>query len=138
MSRHVERKKRDAHGKTRPRSTDRAIYIGLIMIGAFVVGLGFPLTSGRYWREMGWAYLALMALLINVYAFRAYLGAELAPFQKSLARLPLRCVGYGTRGGKPIEAAHNQPDARRALAGSLALSLLILGVLAALIIPRHL
>jgi hypothetical protein len=113
---------------------DSAIYGGLILIGLFVALLAIPLFQG-HWREALLAYLVLMAALINFYAWRSYRSQHLAHWQKALARLPLRFAGYGTRGGKPLEAAHGQPAVRRAIVISIVVCIVVLVVLAIVMVP---
>ena len=105
------------------------------MIGIFAAVLAIPLTGGEYWREVALAYLVIMTAFINLFARQAYLGRQLAPWQQALARLPLRPAGYGTRGGKPLEAAHGHAAARRALLISAVVSVVALIVIAVLLLP---
>ncbi len=120
----------------RPRTPDGAIYIGLLMIGSFAVLLGFLFTEGKHWREVGLGYLIAIAYLVNLYTFRAYRGTTLAGWQAALARLPLRCVGYGTRGGRPLEAAKGQENARTMLLVSIATSVVVIAGLSFWLFPR--
>lgn len=127
-------RKRKVHRADQPRPTpDGAIYAGLTLIGVFITLLAVPLTGGDHWREVALGYVIAMAWLTNLYAYRAYRGAHLSHWQAALARLPLRCAGYGTRGGKPIEAAKGHDNARRALIGSVIVSVLVIAVVAALL-----
>jgi hypothetical protein len=128
VSKTAASKKRKDSRPAAARSADKAIYAGFIMIGVFLTLLSFPLFDGQ-WRWPMLGYIALVALLINLHTFRAYLGRELAGWQKALARLPMRCVGYGTRGGKPLEAAHGQPDAKRMMLMTLVFSLVLIAAL---------
>ena len=129
------KKKALARRPTGSTTSDLSIYIGLLMIGGAVVIGALLLTEGQHWREVALAYLVLMAFLVNLYAFGAYQGKRLANWQQALARLPLRWVGYGTKRGKPLTAAHDAPAARKMLIVSIIVSVLILIVLAFLLIP---
>jgi hypothetical protein len=123
--------------KSRPDSAraDRGIYIGFLIIGLAVVGAAFLLTTGSRWREVALGYLIAMAWLVNLYAISAYLGKPLAHWQAALARLPMRCVGYGTRHGKPLEACHGQQNAKMIIFVSVAFSVVVLVGLSFLLIP---
>jgi hypothetical protein len=129
------KKKAPARRPTGSTTSDLSIYIGLLIIGGAVVIGAYLLTTGGHWREVALAYLVLMAFLVNLYAFGAYQGKRLANWQQALARLPLRWVGYGTKRGKPLTAAHDAPAARKMLIVSIIVSVLILIVLAFLLIP---
>jgi hypothetical protein len=128
------RRRRSTPPATGRAPSDGTIYAGFALIGFFVVLLAFPLFEGN-WRVPLVAYVALVAILVNLYAWRAYRSRHLARWQKSLARLPLRAAGYGTRSGKPLEAAHGQPEARRAIAISIAVSIVVVAGLAWALIP---
>jgi hypothetical protein len=131
-----QRKKRSPGRKpTGPTTSDLSIYIGLLMIGGAIVLGAYLLTTGAYWREVALGYLALMAFFINLYALGAYHGKRMANWQQALARLPLRFVGYGTRHGKPLAAAHNAAAARKMIGISMVASVIILIGLAFLLIP---
>jgi hypothetical protein len=110
-------------------ASDATIYAGLGLIGLFVLALSIPLFQG-HWRETLVAYLAVIAAMIQLYAWRAYASRPLAHWQKALARVPLRFVGYGGRDGRPIEAAHGHAEARRAIMVCGVVSLLIIAGLA--------
>lgn len=114
---------------------DRAVYTGFIMIGVFIILLSVPLTQGALWRHAVLLYLGLMAIFINRAAWRAYAGRRQFAWQASLARIPLRCVGYGVKGGKPIEAAHGKPEVRRIVLISIVFSIVLLAGLTVLFIP---
>ncbi|MCH8343616.1 MAG: hypothetical protein IH983_06485 [Planctomycetes bacterium] len=66
----------------------------------------------------------------------AYQGRRLAGWQQSLARLPLRWAGYGTKEGRPLEAARGSPRAKIVLLLSIATSILIIVLLTWLLILR--
>ena len=116
---------------------DGTIYLGLVIIGAAVVVLGFLLDGG--WHaltgSLAVGYLALMAWLTNHAAYRAYRGQPMANWKQALARLPMRCVGFGAKGGKPLEAAHDAASALRMLVVSAVFSVVVLAGLAGLLIP---
>ncbi len=106
----------------RPATTaDGGVYIGVIMIGAFGIWL-FTIVSDSAWTHGLLGYVIAVAFLVNLYTWRVCAGKPLAGWQRSLARLPLRFVGYGTRGGKPLEAAHGADRARAMLFVSIAAS----------------
>lgn len=131
------RHKAKAARPTSRRARDRTIYLGLVIIGAAVVVLGFLLEGG--WRtftgSLAVGYLALMAWLTNHSAYRAYRGQPMANWKQALARLPMRCVGFGAKGGKPLEAAHGAASAQRMIVISAVFSVLALAGLALLLIP---
>jgi len=91
------------------------------MIGAFGIWL-FTIVSDTAWTHGLLGYVIAVALLVNLYTWRVCAGKSLAGWQRSLARLPLRFVGYGTRGGKPLEAAHGSDRAMVMLFVSIAAS----------------
>jgi hypothetical protein len=119
---------------SRPMS-DKAVYIGIGIVGLFTVLLGWLFTDGLYWQAVALAYILLVAYLINLATFQVYRGKEVSNLQQSLARLPLRFIGYGTKEGKPLEAAHDHPETRTALLASILISALVIAALAALVIP---
>jgi hypothetical protein len=87
----------------------------------------------------GWfamAYIVLVAWLTNAAAIAVYRGRSLPPWRQALARLPLRFAGYGTKGGKPVEAAHDQPIAKTVIIASLVITVVLLVVLALFIVPE--
>lgn len=132
MSKHPHREK--SKGRPHRRAADRAVYIGLIMIGVFAIGLWYLIAEGT-WAHGLIGYVIAIAILVNLFTFQAYRGQALAGWQQSLARLPLRWVGYGTRHGKPLEAAKGSPSARAMLAVSLAASVIIVSLLSFWLIP---
>jgi uncharacterized protein (DUF983 family) len=133
MSKPSARKKQPPRRKPRrvqtdaPRTSDRQIYLGLLIIGGAVTLGAFLVSTGQSeaWRWTALGYLALMAVLMNLFAFRAYRGKKLANWQAALARVPLRFAGYGTKHGKPLTAAHNAAHARSTIVLSLVLSLVV-------------
>ncbi len=121
------RRKKRTVKQTIPVQTirDRTIYIGLLAIGGFIILLAGLLTEGRYWKEFALAYALVMVWLINYYTLRVYFGKHMANWKLALARIPLHFVGYGTKEGKPVDAAHGRPDARRMVIISIVVSLVI-------------
>lgn len=119
----------------RPRISDATLFLGFAIIGAFAV-LVLSLATGVEWPQIALGYVAAIAILINLYAFRAYRGGRLEGWQQALARVPLRFVGYGSRGGKPLEAAHDHPETRKALIVSVVVSGIVLVILALIAIPE--
>jgi len=132
------KRKKGAHADVRRTTSDRAIYIGLLIIGGFIVFLGLLLSAGdgslAGWFAFG--YLLLIAWVANTAAFAAYRGRALSPWRQALARLPLRCAGFGTRGGKPLSAAHDAPAARKMVIVSVVVSIVVLLVLAHWLVPE--
>lgn len=123
----ARRKAKTAHPNSNTGS-DAAVYVGLLMIGAFVIMLAWMVLQVP-WTELLVGYVIAMAILINLYAWQAYLGKSLAQWQQSLARLPLRIPGYGTKHGKPLVAAKGQADARMTLMLFFAGSVLLVAAL---------
>jgi hypothetical protein len=135
-SAHSKRRKTAAQAQERPLASDRTIYIGLLAISAFIIFLAFLLILERsHWKIFTVIYAAVIAYLVNLQAFRAYRGRQLANWQSALARLPLHWVGYKRTGGRPLAAAHDQPRVLRALFVSIVISLLIIAALALALIP---
>jgi hypothetical protein len=118
----ARRAREHRHSKPKPvrRTSDQAIYLGLGLVGGFLVILVWLLTDARYWREVLLGYLIAVGWLINLYTFQVYRGVHLPNWKQALARVPLRFAGYGTRDGKPLDAARNQPNAKLALLVSIA------------------
>ncbi len=128
LSKHPHREK--AKAAPPQRAPDGAIYTGLVMIGIFAIALWALFAQGiGTWKQGLIGYVIAMALLINIFTFQACRGRHLAGWQQSLARLPLRWVGFGTRQGKPLEAAHGSPRAKAMLAVSIAASVLLVALL---------
>ncbi len=140
MSRSSGKKHRRKDSRSRPaqsRISDRSIYGALIIIGLAVVALGFLQTTGKHWQEVLLGYLLIVMALVNMSAFNAYIGRQQAAWQRALARLPLQCVRYGTKHGKPIEAAHNSPRARNMVIISILFSLIVLTGLTLLLFRKQ-
>ena len=147
MTQTTKRRKRQKKVHSTPRAVeagaskptkDRTIYAGLILIGFFVVAFGWLLFPDNGWLSAGVTaviYVAIIAYLVNIHTWHVYRGRHLGNLSQSLARIPLRFVGYGTRDGKPLEAAHDHAEARNALMMSVLVSLLIVAGLALLLIP---
>jgi hypothetical protein len=116
----------------RTGAPDGAIYIGLVMIGAFAVWLWTIVTPELQgsWRHGLLVYVILVLALINAYTWQVYFGKRLYRWQQSLARLVLRWAGYGTRGGRPLEAAHGSRRAKVMLILAMATSVVIIAALA--------
>ena len=125
--------KRSAGRPKVPSATpDRTYYAGFAVIGAFAVFLVSVLTEGDFWKEAAVVYMALVAFQVNVSAFGVYRGkVPTAGWQRALARLPLRCAGYGSKGGHPIEAAHGEPKVLKVIIASIVFSVVVLAGLAA-------
>ena len=128
------RHKKQSDRERKPtRNSDASIYLGLGIIGAAIVGGAWLFSSGdpsvRGWAVVG--YVALIAWLINLYAFGVYRGRHLQNWKLALARLPLRCAGFGRKHGKPVEAAHDEPSARTMLIVSAVISVAIVAAAAA-------
>ena len=114
------------HHKPPPRSSpnlDGGVYIGILMIGAFGIWL-FTIVSDSAdaWKHGLLGYIIAVAFLVNLSAWQVCAGRTIVGWKQSLARLPLRCVGYGTRGGKPLAAAHGSDRAKMMLFVSIATS----------------
>ena len=117
----------------RQQDNDVAVYIGLLMIGLFSVALFGTLY--QTWQVFAVGYIIAILFLINLYGWRVYLGRDLAGWQRSLARLPMRFAGFGTKHGHALSAAKGQPQARTALLVCLVISLVIVGLAAYLLVP---
>ena len=114
-------KKSSTSRPARRTVSDGGVYIAFVLGGAFAMLL-WSIADPDSWRSGLIGYVIALAFLVNLYGWRAYLGRHLSRWQQSLARLPLRCVGYGTEGGRPIEAAHGAPSVQMILYVSLAAS----------------
>jgi hypothetical protein len=117
----------------RQQENDVAVYIGLLMIGLFSIALFGTLY--QTWQVFTVGYIIAILFLINLYGWRAYLGRELAGWQRSLAKLPLRFAGFGNRHGHPLSAAKGQPPARTALVVCLIVSAAIAAAATYLLVP---
>ena len=106
---------------------DGAVYFLFVTLGACVSFFAWLIAGGS---AVPWivGYVLAVLWLLNMSVVKAYRGGSMAPWQKSLARLPLRPAGYGVRGGKPVEAAHGEPVVRTALITTACVSLAIAAV----------
>lgn len=116
----AHRHQRARHGTQRPKPavkpmSDRAVYVGIIIVGLFVVMIGWLFTDGVYWRQTLLGYTLLMILSINFAGWDVCRGRRLPDWKHSLAKIPLRFAGFGTAAGKPLDAAHHQPAAKAAM-----------------------
>ncbi len=134
---HKAHKGRKSPGRSRPSGPpDGAVYIGLLMIGAFGIWLWtIVATDPDSWKHAVIGFVLAIAVLVNLYTWRVCAGKRLAPWQQSLARLPLRWVGYGTKGGKPLDAAHGSDRAKMMLFLSVATSAVVIALLTWQLIP---
>ncbi len=133
---HSGSKKTPARAHPRGQSPpDGAVYIGLVMIGVFAMVLWY-LVFEETWTHGLIGYVIAVAVLVNLYTWRVTQGRRLANWQQSLARLPLRWVGYGIPGGRPLEAAKASARARAMLAVSVATSVVMIVLLTLLLIPK--
>ena len=138
MGKSHHRPTRKSGGRSRPQRAgppDGAVYIGLLMIGGFAVGLWWIIADDS-WQQGLIGYAVAIAVLVNLYTWRVCMGRQVAPWQQSLARLPLRWVGFGTKGGKPLEAAHGSDRAKVMLFLSIATSAVGIALLTWWLIPQ--
>jgi hypothetical protein len=143
MSQTTKRRKRDKVKRrvhaTKPElpkpTSDKVIYSGLALIGFFVCAIG-SIIFEEQWRWMAVGYVALIAYLVNINVWHVYRGRHLGNLPSSLARIPLRFVGYGSKGGKPLEAAHDHASTLKAFFVSVIVSLLMVAVVALLLVPQ--
>jgi hypothetical protein len=106
---------------------DGAVYIGLVMIGAFGTWLWTIVAPGPdAWKHALLVYVCAMLVLVNLYTWRVYFGGRLANWKQSLARLSLRWAGFGTKGGRPLEAAHGSRQAKIMLILTMVTSVVII------------
>ena len=132
------RHERKVHSKARTKplqvTSDRAIYIGAIVIGFFfTVIAGLLLDS--HWREPLIIYVAGVSYLTVLATFAIYRGKHIPNWQQAMAKIPLRFVGYGKKGGKPLETAHGQANTRNALLMCMVVSLIFVGLLVVMLRP---
>ena len=141
MARAHHKSARKGHPRTArttdTRTVDGGVYIGLVMIGVFGIGLFSILSSGNTdaWKHGLLGYVIAVSFLVNLYTWQVCAGRTLAGWQQSLARLPLRCAGFGTRGGKPLAAAHGSDRAKMMLFVSIATSAVVIVGLTVWLIP---
>ncbi len=114
------------HHKPPPRpnsNLDGGVYIGILMIGGFGIWLVTIFSdSPDGWKHGLLGFIIAVGFLVNHAAWQVCGGKTIVGWKQSLARLPLRCVGYGTRGGKPLAAAHGSDRAKMMLFVSIATS----------------
>ena len=116
--------------------SDRSVYLGALIIGLFVIILGGLLSEASYWPHFAVGYLAVLLYQINAAGWSAYRGKPMPDWKHSLAKLPLRGAGFGSKTGKPVEAAHGQPAVRTALITFGVISLIVIAGLAFLVLAR--
>ena len=138
MKKNNPRHARELRNKARqvgPRyASDRTIYLITGLVGLFGTGIAWLLTDN--WRVPLWLYVTGVAYVINSATLAIYRGKHIINWQQAMAKIPLRLVGYGTKEGKPLEAAHDQPNTRNALLTCLIVSLLIVvGMAVLLVVP---
>jgi hypothetical protein len=128
QSRHTrELRHRQQQRQAAPRVTsDRAIYGGVILIGFFGTVLS-SLFAEVHWSKIAVLYVALIAYILNAATLAIFRGRHIPNWQQALARVPLRVVGYGTKHGKPLEAAHGQTAVLNAFFVSLLISVMVVG-----------
>jgi len=129
---HPHRRKA-AHAGPKRQRTDIVVYIVFVMVGLFAVPLAV-LFTGWGWRTIAVGYVAAMAILVNVFTAKACFGGKLTGWEKPMARVSLRFVGYGAEMDKPLSAARHDPRARLALVMSMLVSVLIVGGLYLLLV----
>ncbi len=113
---------------TRAVIPDGGIYTFIVGVGA--IGMVFWWASSPDdWQYGLVGYLIIIAVLVNLNAWRACKGRHLKSWQKSLARLPLRCAGYGAKGGRPIESAKGHQSANMMVYLSIAFSVVAIALL---------
>lgn len=119
------------------QTSDGAVYFVLAIIGLAIVAVAFLLEEGRgqLVGPVTVGYCAVMGWFAHISAWGAYRGRRMPNWRQALARLPLRCAGFGTKAGKPLEAAHNAPAAKTTILVSGVVTLVIFGALAVLLIP---
>lgn len=106
---------------------DGAVYFLFVTLGVCIGFFAWLIAGGS---AVPWivGYVLAVLWLLNMSVVKAYRGGSMAPWQKSLARLPLRPAGFGVRGGKPVEAAHGEPVVRTALITTACVSVAIAAV----------
>lgn len=129
-SRHGEQRAKPA---TQPMS-DRSVYLGALIVGFFVVMLGWLLSEGSFWRQVALGYLVLLILNVNFAGWDIVRGKKISDWKQALAKIPLRFAGYGTRDGKPLETAHDQPAAKKTMITFGIVSVLLVAGLGALLL----
>lgn len=129
-----KKSKKSSGSKSGPRqASDRDIYFVVLIVGAFGLMLWWVASRDTV-MYAGLGYLLTVAFYVNHSAMLAWKGQSMPHWRTAMARLPLRFAGYGRKGGKPLEAAHDQPDAGRTIVISTIVSLVVLIGLAAFLI----
>lgn len=111
--------------KPPPSNLDGGVYIGILMIGGFGIWLVTIWAGPEAWKQGLLGYVIAVGFLVNFYAWQVCAGRTIAGWKQSLARLPLRCAGYGTRNGKPLSAAHGSDRAKMMLYVSIATTFVV-------------
>ncbi len=114
---------------------DGGVYIVVLAIGLFGIWMWYLADLGP-WTHALIGYVMAVVVLINLNGWRVYHGKHLAGWQQSLARLVLRWAGYGTKGGKPLEASHGSEKAKMMLMVSFAASALLVAGLTWLLLEQ--
>ena len=104
--------------------------MGVVVVGFFAVTLASLFMGMEYWPVLTLAYLAMIAYIITYDVWQVYRGKHLANWHQAMAKIPLRFVGYGTKEGKPLEAAHDHPEVFKALTIFAVSTLVVIAVLA--------
>lgn len=106
--------------------SDAARYIALALVGGMIVVIVLLVTQqSAFAGQIGLGYLIAVLALAHKYGFDAYRGVALAPWQESLARLPLRLAGFGVRPPNTLAAAKGSSRARVGLIFSALLSVAV-------------
>lgn len=121
--------------RAQQRENDRGVYATILMVGAFGLFLWFLISADTFPHAVV-GYVLCVLGMTTFFTWKACRGIELSMWQRALAKVPLRFVGYGTKGGKPVTAAHSQQDAMMAFYLTLALSVVIVLALSFALIPE--
>lgn len=125
MSRHKQHHhghgdKARGHRRQVPSSRNRIggveLAVLLFFVGVVVIGGGWMLLGTGLVALVAALYVAVILLAAAIAAVQAARGSTLRWWGRPFATLALRPAGFGTRGGRPIEAAHDEPAALRAAA----------------------
>lgn len=139
MSKAAVRKKRKPQAGSKPRidqrAVDRGVYGTIVLVGGFGLFLWWLVADDTLPHAFVGLVLAILAL-INFYTWQACRGRHLAAWQRTFAGIPLRFVGFGTRKGKPIDAAHDRDEAKMALYISIAASVIVFLAISWLALPE--
>ncbi len=119
------KKRAPAKVKAKAVIPDGGIYTFIVGVG--VIGLVFWWASSpEDWQYGLVGYLIAVAIIVNLNAWKACQGHHLSSWQQSLARLPLRCAGYGLKGGHPIETAKGHKGAKTIVFLSIVFSVVVI------------